>query len=143
MCVRLSHKARRGLAVAALLVVAYDNVPGRVTGDALLMSMHRHSIASVIICTRTGEGEDRSCEFVAGGDSDGLEYEVNVTGRCWKARRVEEPPPTDGAYEAYTPQPARYSGCVVVGDNIRPIGRLLHGSGHDDVRPYPSSAPQR
>lgn len=140
---RRSRLGLAGLAVVVLLVVAYYNVPGRVTGDALLMSMHRHSIASVIICTRTRDGEDRSCEFVAGGDSDGLEYEVTVTGRCWKARQVEEPPPPEGAYEPYTPQPARYSGCVVIGDNIRPVGRFLYGSGYDDVQPHPRSPPAR
>jgi hypothetical protein len=142
----LSRRARlrlAGLAVVVLFAVAYYTVPGRVSGDALLMSMYRHSIAGIIICTRTGHGEDRSCEFVAGGDSDGLEYEVTVNGRCWRARRVEEPPPREGTYEPYTPQPSRYSGCVVIGDDIRPLGRFLHGSGHDDVQPYPSSPAPR
>ncbi|MEO6204967.1 MAG: hypothetical protein ABIO67_06250 [Mycobacteriales bacterium] len=131
------------LAAVAAVCVAYYNVPGRVTGDALLMSMYRHSIAGAIICTRTGEGEDRACEFVAGGDSDGLGYDVTVTGRCWKARRVEEPPPKEGNYEPYTPQPARYSGCVVIGDNIRPLGRFVHGSGYDDVQPDPTAPSAR
>lgn len=130
-----------GLAVVVLLIPAYYNVPGRMTGDALVMSIHRNQPISYVGCIRTGVGENRSCEFVAGGDSDGLEYEVEVTGRCWTARRVEEPPPAEGAYEPYSPQPSRYSGCVVIGDNIRPIGRFMGNDGSHDLRPYPSPQP--
>jgi hypothetical protein len=141
-------RRKRWLAGAAAVVLTYAgyfNIPGVVSGDALVTSLSwQDRVQSAACYSAAGDGSrecimwpvvDRNANKKAIRRTGGSyfpadSYKVIPSGRCWTAQKTE-------ASDVRPPMPDSLRGCIMIGDNIRLLGRILRRDPNDHFERHP------
>ena len=134
-----------GAAAVALTYVGYFNIPGSMTGDALVTSLSWQDRVSDVVCYSAAADRSRECIVWPVVDRDTNADAIRRTGgsyfpaetykvvsnrRCWTARKTD-------LSDIRPPMPDSLRGCIVIGDNIRLLGRVLRSDPNDHFELHP------
>lgn len=115
------------------------------TGDALVTSLSWQDRVDSVACYSAAVDGSRECivspvvDRVAnidairrtGGSYFPAEtYKVGSNGRCWTARKTD-------SSDIRPPMPGSLRGCIVIGDNIRLLGRVFGSDPNDHFELHP------